>query len=200
MTESEILDIFSSAGALITNTHVVYTSGKHGSMYVNKDALYPHTEIISTLCRQLAEYFSKEPIDVVVAPALGGIILSQWTAHHLSQIKGKEIFAIYAEKSADGFVIKRGYEKLLPKKNILILEDVLNTGGSVKKIVDLVQALGGHVMGVGALFNRGNIQPADIGNVPILFSLITKKMETWDPAHCPLCAKGVPINRSVGKG
>ncbi|MBX9742209.1 MAG: hypothetical protein K2W99_01510 [Chthoniobacterales bacterium] len=200
MIESEISDIFSAAGALITDTHVVYTSGKHGSMYVNKDALYPHTEVISSLCCLLAEHFFQESIDIVVAPALGGIILSQWTAHHLSQLQGKEILAVYAEKSTDGFVIKRGYDQFLPGKKVLILEDVLNTGGSVKKIVELVQTLGAHVMGVGALFNRGNIQSADIGNVPTLFSLITKKMEAWDPAHCPLCAQGIPINTSIGKG
>lgn len=200
MKEETILKILSDVHALIDESHIVYTSGKHGSMYVNKDALYPHTKETSALCRLFAEHFFKENIDVVVAPALGGIILSQWTAHHLSELSGRDVLAVYAEKMESGFMIKRGYDKLLPGKKVLLLEDVLTTGGSVKKVVELVQTLGASIAGVGALFNRGNIQPSDLGNVPELFSLITKEMKSWNPEECPLCKQGIPINTSVGKG
>jgi len=202
MESSAILKILSDVGAFITESHIVYTSGKHGSMYANKDAIYPHTSTISSLCKVLAEAFSEDQIDVVVAPALGGIILSQWVAHHLSQMNQREVLSVYAEKieGTKDFVIKRGYDKLLPGKNTLILEDVLTTGGSVRKVVELVRSLKAHIIGVGALFNRGNISPENLGDVPKLIALVNKKMEAWDPHECPLCKQGVPINTSVGKG
>ncbi len=202
MTEKEILSTLTNVSAVITNSHIVYTSGKHGSMYVNKDALYPHTKQTSELCRLFADHFSNDDVDVVIAPALGGIILSQWTAHHLSQLTGREVLGLYAEKieGTKDFVIKRGYDKLLAGKKVLILEDVLTTGGSVKKVVDLVRSMEGVIVGVGALCNRGGILAKDIGNVPKLFALVSIVLDSWAPEDCPLCKQGVPINTSVGKG
>ncbi len=202
MHQSEVLDLLSDVGAITTNTHAVYTSGKHGSMYVNKDALYPHTKETSALCRLFAEYFLQDHVDIVIAPALGGIILSQWTAHHLSELSGREVLGLYAEKieGTKDFIIKRGYDKLLAGKKVLILEDVLTTGGSVKKVVELVRSMGGGIVGVGALCNRGGILAQDIGNVPKLHALVSISLDAWDPDQCPLCKQGVPINTSIGKG
>ena len=86
-----VVDILKKVGAVITDSHFVYTSGKHGSVYVNKDAVYPHTTETSRIGELFAEKFKGMDIDVVAAPALGGIILSQWVAYHLSKLKGKEI-------------------------------------------------------------------------------------------------------------
>lgn len=202
MTEQEILSIFQRTRAIITNSHIVYTLGKHGSAYINKDALYPHTADISQLCRLFAEHFIDDHVDVVIAPALGGIILSQWTAHHLSEMKGREVLGLYAEKieGTKDFVIKRGYDKLLAGKNVLVLEDVLTTGGSAKKVIELTRTFGGNVVGLGVLCNRGGILAEDIGNVPKLHALVSINLEAWEPSDCPLCAQGVPINTNVGKG
>jgi orotate phosphoribosyltransferase len=200
MNSSEILNTLHQVSAIVTESHIVYTSGKHGAVYVNKDAIYPHTAATASLCEALAELFSEDQVDIVVAPALGGIILSQWVAHHLSRLNQREVLALYAEKMESTFVIKRGYDKLLPGKKILILEDVLTTGGSVRKVVKAVRALGGYVIGIGALCNRGEVTPEDLGHVPKLIALVNKKMETWNPDQCPLCTQGVPINTSVGKG
>lgn len=202
MTQSEILKILSKVGAVITDSHIVYTLGKHGSAYINKDALYPHTAETSHLCWLFAKRFANDRVDVVIAPALGGIILSQWTAHHLSEMNDCEVLGLYAEKieGTKEFIIKRGYDKLLVEKNVLILEDVLTTGGSVKKVVELVRGMGGNIVGVGALFNRGNIQPADVGGVPKLEALVTMELQAWNPDECPLCAQHVPINTNIGKG
>ncbi|MEZ4820639.1 MAG: phosphoribosyltransferase family protein [Bdellovibrionota bacterium] len=70
-----------------------------------------------------------------MAPVIGGVILSQWIAFHLTQLSGKEVLGVYAEKSeqAPGFELKRGYGKLVAGKNVLVVEDILNTGGSIKK-------------------------------------------------------------------
>lgn len=201
MTEKEVLNVLQEAGAVITNSHIVYTSGKHGSAYVNKDAVYPYTRKISALCSSFAESFYGDDVDIVVAPAIGGVILSQWTAYHLSNIEPNEVLAVYAEKDKDdNFVIKRGYDKLITGKRVLVVEDILTTGGSVKAVVELVRLLGAEVVGVGALCNRGDVTADDIGGVPKLISLTNVKLDAWEEAECPLCAQNVPINTEVGKG
>ena len=119
---SDIIDILKQVGAVITDSHFVYTSGKHGSVYINKDAVYPHTKETSAVGRMMAKKFANTEVDVVVGPALGGIILSQWTAYHLSQIKGKEILGIYTEKDTDSNqILRRGYDHLVKGKNVLVV-------------------------------------------------------------------------------
>jgi orotate phosphoribosyltransferase len=206
MEEKQVLEILGKVGAVITGSHIVYTSGKHGSAYVNKDALYPHTFETSRLCRVIAEEFIKDDIQVVIAPAVGGVILSQWVAYELTnywfraRVDHPEILGVYAEKGPDDtFVIKRGYDKLIKGKRVLVVEDVLTTGGSVKKVIEATRAIG-EVVGLGVLCNRGGITPADVGDVPRLFALANAKLDAWDEADCPLCAQGVPINTDVGKG
>jgi orotate phosphoribosyltransferase len=202
MNEQEVLEVLGNVGAVITNSHIVYTSGKHGTAYVNKDAVYPHTKETSDLCRAIAEQFVDDSVEVVIAPAIGGIILSQWIAHHLSEITGREVLGVYAEKteSGDTFVIRRGYDKFVAGKNVLIVEDVLTTGGSAKKVVEASRALGGNIVGLGVLCNRGGITSQDVADSPKLFALVNVKFDAWDEKECPLCAKRVPINTDVGKG
>lgn len=208
MNEQQVLQILGQVGAVIADSHIVYTSGKHGTAYVNKDAVYPHTKEISGLCRVIAQQFANDGVEVVIAPAIGGVILSQWTAHHLSEITGREVFGVYADKeesvdvleSGDVFIIKRGYDKVVAGKNVLVVEDVLTTGGSAKKVVEATRALGGNIVGLGVLCNRGGITPEDVANPPKLFALVNVKLEAWDEADCPLCAKNMPINTDVGKG
>lgn len=209
MDEREVLQILGRVGAVITNSHIVYTSGKHGTAYVNKDAVYPHTRETSLLCGLIAVQFDNS-VQVVAAPAVGGVILSQWTAHHLSQIScgNHEVLGVYAEKIAEVsgaghkeyFVFKRGYNKLIEGKKVLVVEDVLTTGGSAKGVIEAVRACGGEVVGLGVLCNRGGITPKDVADPPKLVSLINVKMDAWEEANCPLCAKSVPINTDVGKG
>ena len=118
----------------------------------------------------------------------------------LSQLTNRDVLAVYAEKDGDQFTIKRGYEKLIPGKNVLIVEDILTTGGSVKKVIEAVQAIGGYVVGVGAICNRGGVTAEDIGLLGKLYSLTSVDLESWWPGECPLCAGGTPVNTSIGKG
>jgi orotate phosphoribosyltransferase len=108
--------------------------------------------------------------------------------------------AVYAEKDGDQFVIKRGYEKLIPGKNVLIVEDILTTGGSAKKVFEAVRALGGNVVGLGAICNRGGVTEGDIGLLPELYSLTSVNLDSWEANECPLCASDVPVNITIGKG
>ncbi len=196
----QIKDALEKIQAVITDSHLVYTSGKHGSTYFNKDAIYPHTEVTSMLCEEIAKHFASKGIEVVIAPAVGGVILSQWIAYHLTKITGREVLGVYAEKDGDEFVIKRGYDKLSAGKKVLIVEDILTTGGSVKKVIDVARKIGANIMGLGVLCNRGGIKPEDVSNPPELFALINVNFDAWDEKDCPLCAKNMPINTDVGHG
>jgi orotate phosphoribosyltransferase len=202
MDEQQVLQILGEVGAVIVDSHIVYTSGRHGTAYVNKDAIYPNTEKISQLCRAIAERFASDNVEVVIAPAVGGVILAQWTAYHLGVMNSRLMFAVYADKSEDGdvFVIKRGYEEHIPGSNVLVVEDVLTTGDSAKSVVEATRAIGGNIVGLGVLANRGGVTLQDVGHVPKLVSLVNIELETWDESSCSLCKQNVPINIDVGKG
>ena len=198
---SKILKLLQSVDAIFTDDHFVYTSGKHGEVYINKDSLYPHTKVTSQVCKELAKKCKDLEIDTVVAPALGGIILSQWIAYHLSQIKGKEIYGVYAEKDpVKTFIITRGYDKLVKGKNILVVEDLTNTGGSVKKAVDTVREYGGNVTGVCIMVNRSpETVTSEMFSAPLVVGDVLPAL-AWDEKDCHLCQKKVPINTSMGHG
>jgi orotate phosphoribosyltransferase len=199
MTSDEVYRLLEGHNAIIRNTHVVYTSGKHGDAYVNKDALYPDTAAVSSLCASFAAHFQDRGVEVVAAPAVGGVALSQWTAHHLSR-HDVTVLAVYAEKQADSsFVFRRGYDSLVRDHKVLVVEDVLTTGASVKAVVEAVRLTGGDVLGVAAICNRGDVQPQYLGTSE-LFALTHLVLQAWEEPTCPLCASGVPINTTVGKG
>lgn len=198
---NDIIQILKSVGAIITDSHIVYTSGKHGDIYINKDALYPHTEETSQVGKMFAEKHKDLDIDVVVGPALGGIILSTWTAYHLSQIKGKEILGVYTEKDENkNQIFTRGYDKLVSGKNILVVEDITNTGGSIKKVINSVNEIGGNVVASCVMVNRDpeNVTSESVG---MPFSALgTLRASSYEEEECLLCKNNVPINTEVGHG
>jgi len=198
---NEVIEMLKKSGGVIIDSHIVYTSGKHGSVYINKDALYPHTEFTSRVGELFAQSHKDIEIDVVAAPALGGIILETWTAYHLSKLKGKEVLGIYTEKDDEkNQIFTRGYDKLVKDKNVLVVEDLTTTGGSVLKVVNTVKNAGGNVVAVSVMVNRApEIVNSDMMGVPFS-SLAVLKAEAWDEADCKLCKTGVPINTTVGHG
>jgi orotate phosphoribosyltransferase len=201
--QQEVLKILIKIGAVVTDSHVVYPSGKHGRFSFDKDKLYPHTKEIGIIAKAIAERFRNFGVEVVVGPAIGGIILSQWVAYHLSKMLNQEVLSIYAEKTEnnESFIIRRGYDKFISGKKILIVEDALTTGVSVKKVVEVVRGLGGKVIGVGVICNRNGLSK-NILNVPKLFALIewNQEAESYNENKCPLCAQEIPINTDFGKG
>lgn len=196
-----VVEILKKIGAIITDSHFVYTSDKHGSVYINKDALYPHTEDTSKIGRMFAEKYKDADVEVVAGPALGGIILSQWTASHLSVLKGKEVLSVYTEKTADKKqVFTRGYDKLVQGKNVLIIEDLTTTGGSVKKVLESVKECGGNVIGVCVMINRSpDIVTTEMIGVPF-DALGVFPVKIFDEGDCPMCKAGVRVNTDVGHG
>jgi orotate phosphoribosyltransferase len=201
MNSQEIIQMLAGIGAIITNSHIVYTSGRHGSAYINKDALYVHPQITFRLCEILARPYQADTVDVVAGPAVGGVILAQWVAYHLNRSRSSgETLAIYAEEESGSLRFKRGYDQFIkPGTSVVIVEDVLTTGGSARKVIEAVRALGGNVQGLSALCNRGGISPEHIGGVP-LHALITLNLDSWAEEECPLCRHHVPVNTTVGKG
>ncbi len=204
----DIISILKKVGAILTDGHFVYTSGKHGSVYINKDFLYPHTKETSLVGKMFAEKFNNKNIDMVVAPAVGGTVLSQWTAYHLSKLKKKEVLSVYTEKdrgttasaTESEQIFRRGYDKFIKSKNVLVLEDLTTTGISVMKTIVAVKKAGGKVIAVCVMVNRDpdHINSKMMG-VPF-YSLGVFPAVSYPEKNCPLCKKKIPINIKFGHG
>ena len=204
MTESEVLDLLQKVGAFRSG-HFVFTSGRHSDSYVNKDALYPYTHDTSRLCKAMAERFADRSasrrIEVVVGPAIGAAILSQWVAYHLTEMRGEEVYGAYTDKDGQGgFILKRGYDQIVKGKNVLVVEDLTTTGGSIKKVVEAVRGAGGNIVGAIAIVNRGGVTKDEVGSPDEFQSLVKLHLESWEAAECDLCKKGIPVNTDIGHG
>jgi orotate phosphoribosyltransferase len=208
MNSLSVVDILKKVGAVLTDDHFVYTSGKHGSIYINKDALYPHTAETSEVGKLFAEKSKDLDVDVVVAPAVGGTILSQWTAFHLSKLKGKEVLSAYTEKdkgtsssaAESEQIFKRGYDQIVRGKKVLVIEDLTTTGISVKKVVETVKSVGGEVVAVCVMVNRDpkHVTEEFVGAPFSALGVILA--DAVDAQECALCKKGVPVNTKIGHG
>ena len=203
MKSEDVLELFRKHGALLDG-HFIYTSGKHGDKYLNKDGIYPHVNDTFRLADVIAEYFLNYDIDVVIGPAMGGALLAQPVAYRLNQFKsasGKEVFFAYAEKTDDGkFAVRQVYQQLITGKNVLVVEDLLTTGGSAKKVIETVREIKGNVVALAVICNRGNVQKSDVGNVPEMVALANVDFQSWEPDVCELCQQNIPVNKDVGKG
>jgi orotate phosphoribosyltransferase len=204
----QTIKLLKKTKAILTNGHFVGTSGRHMGTYINKDALYPHTDETSRMGELFAIKNKEYDIDVVAAPAVGGTILSQWTAYHLSKLKDKEILSIYTEKdkgttasaSESEQIFRRGYDTYVKGQNILVIEDLTTTGLSVKKLVQVVKQTGGNVVAVCVMVNR-DPKLANSKSVGAPFSsLAVLEVPSWEPNDCPLCKQNMPINTGVGHG
>lgn len=201
MNEDEALQIFSDSGAWIRNGHFVYRSGNHGGDYVNKDVIFQHPEKTAALSMGIATYFKDYEIDIVNGPVVGGAIIAQWVAYHLSNITGQKVLSVYTDKKNEGgFEIRRGYENIIPGKRMLIVEDVINAGGTIGQVVKISESYGAEVAGGACWWNRGNPTKKDLGFSGKVYSIINKSLPEFTEKNCDLCMKGIPINTKIGKG
>ncbi len=205
LPEKAVLLHLRQAGAVLTDDHFVYTSGRHGSAYVNKDAVYPDAGLANGLCIDIARHFQDAEVQTVVGTEHGGIILQFATTWNLRMQTGRQISGVYAENATAAylaqkrFVFKRGFDRFVKGKKVLIVDDILTTGSSVEAVVRAVRETGGEVIGVAVICNRGGVTAEQLG-VPELFALCNVSMDSWPEEECPLCAQGVPVNTTVGKG
>lgn len=195
MTPEDALERLRRVGALIDDTHVVLASGRHSDSYVNKDALFPYTEWASDFAAEIARCFLGNRVNTVIGPAVGAIGMAMWTAHHLTEMAGHQVHAVYSEAGE----IRRGFDRHISDKNVLVVEDILTTGASARATIQAVQSCQGAVVGLGALCNRGGVTLDELG-VARLFSVVSLSLESWDEENCPLCFKGILINTQVGHG
>lgn len=183
--------LFTKLGA-IQNGHFILTSGKHSDTYVQCARILERPDVTAELIKQLCRPYQKSRIDVVAGPAVGGIIISYEIARFL---KAK---AVYMERVDDKLILRRGFE-IKPGEQVIVAEDVITTGGSVKEVVDVITGQGGKVMGIIALVDRRPEKTDELFDIRF-DSIIKVTPPIYEPADCPLCHKGTPAVKPGSRG
>lgn len=204
MTEQEALKVLKEKGSLYApedGYHFKGTSGKHISGYCNIDPVLPFTDLVSQMTESIASKFTGLGVQTVIAPATGGIPLSQWGPFHLKKLEGKEVLGVWADKAKpEGFEIERaGFRDAVKDRKVLVLEDIINTMHSIKKVIELTRNNGGEIVGVGSIVANNGVSAEALG-VEKFFNLATFTYEKWDESNCDLCAKKVPMVIDIGHG
>lgn len=180
----EVMKKFEQAGA-IQKGHFKLTSGVHSDTYIQCAQVMQYPGFMHNLCSELGRKFRGEDIDVIVGPAIGGIIIS----HVMAQVLGPWVRAIFTERENRKMTLRRSFE-IKKDEKVLVVEDVTTTGGSVREVIDIVKERGGQVVGVGVLIDRSGGR-IDFGVK--MKSLLTLDIKSYQPENCPLCKKGVPV-------
>lgn len=180
-------EIFEKSGAVL-NGHFVLTSGLHSPVYWEKFRVLQYPNYTEELCRIIAHHFRSQNIQLVAGPTTGGIILAFEVARQLG-VRG-----IFAEKEGEERAFKRGFY-INPGERVLVVDDILTTGGSIRQVMAAVDKQNGVVIGIGVLVDRSE-QSLDFG-VP-LFSCHRSQTITYRPEGCPLCAAHVPLVKPGG--
>ena len=202
LRENDLIAEFERFGAL-TKGHFVLADFDHTDTYFDKRMVSAHTELWSRICLEFALKFQEEDIDLVLGPASGATSLAYETArwlNFLQMTRNKRIvLAAYADKSGSDFVLKGGFPGLVKGARVLIVEDVLTSGKSVAKLVKMIEACGGIVVGVCAVWNRNKVTAVTLG-VKKLYALIKKRIPSWPEKKCGLCKKQMPVYVLLGHG
>ncbi|GAG58043.1 unnamed protein product [marine sediment metagenome] len=180
----EVMKKFEQAGA-IQKGHFKLTSGVHSDTYIQCAQVMQHPEFMHNLCSELGKKFRGDDIDVIVGPAIGGIIM----AHVMARVLGPWVRAIFTERENGKMTLRRSFE-INPGEKVLVVEDVTTTGSSVREVMDIVKSRQGKVVGVGVLIDRSGGK-VDFGIKTE--KLLTVDIKTYLPEECPLCKKGIPV-------
>ena len=181
MTEEEVLEIFRESSALLSG-HFQLSSGKHSDTYLQCALVLADPARAEQLCSALAAKWSDVEIDTVIGPALGGVVV----AYELARALGAR--GIFAERTDGTMMLRRGFS-VSPGERVLLVEDVVTTGGSAMEVVDIIKATGAELVGVSALIDRGGGKA-----FPCRFeALASVRPPVYDPRDCPLCERGEPV-------
>lgn len=184
MSDSQAaLAAFESSGAFLRG-HFVYTSGRHGADYLEKFRVLEDPAAAATLAAMIAEHFRSAQPELVAGPTTGGIILAFEVARQLG------VNAVYVERGEDGGrVLRRGF-MIPPSARVLVVDDVVTTGGSLAQTTACIRDAGGEVIGIGVLADRtGGRTGSDLP----FFACLTLDFPSYLPSECPLCARGIPL-------
>ena len=173
--------MFQQTGALLEG-HFQLTSGMHSPRYLQCARVLQYPERAAWIGEQLAAHFRNEQVSAVVAPAIGGIIV----AHEAARALG--VRALFTERENGVMTLRRGFH-LDEGVRVLVVEDVVTTGGSTRETMDAVTRAGGVVAGAGSVVDRSG-GAVDIGVRRV--ALLTLDVPAYDPADCPLCREGTP--------
>jgi len=186
MDRDALLDMFRKSGALLEG-HFRLTSGLHSSGYLQCALVLQHPQHAETLGRALAERTRALRPTVVLSPALGGVVIGQEVGRALG------VRAIFAERQDGALMLRRGFT-VSENDRVLVIEDVLTTGGSTRETMQVARAAGAQVVGAGAIVNRGASGQAVPGGLDVpLHALLEVTLPTYEPDKCPLCAQGLPV-------
>lgn len=183
MDKEKVLQIFIETKALLEG-HFQLTSGLHSGQYFQCAKALQYPEKMEELCGMIAGRFLDSKVDVVVSPAIGGIVVGQEVGR---QLKARTIFA---ERKDSMLQLRRGFE-IQKGEKVLVCEDVTTTGGSAQEVIEIVNKCGGTVVGVGTIVDRSG------GKVrfPNFYSTLAVDVVTYNPPACPFCLKGIPIDK-----
>ena len=181
LSDDEYLNIFKESKALLEG-HFLLTSGKHSGQYMQCAQVLQYPDRAATLAEGLAESFRDANVQTVIGPAVGGILV----AHEVGRALG--VRALFTERENGVMRLRRGFA-ILPGERVLVVEDVITTGGSVREVLDVVREFGAVPVGVGVLVDRSGGK-IDFG-LP-KSSILQLNIQAFDAKECPLCAKGIP--------
>lgn len=185
---TDVEEMFVTSGAVLQG-HFLLTSGLHSPVYWEKFRILQFPNYTEQLCGIIADHYRDYGVQVVAGPTTGGIILAFEVARQL------RTRAIYAERAEpEGRTFRRG-QTITPGERVLVVDDILTAGGSVRGVIATVRALGGEIAGIGVLVDRSE-ESIDFG-AP-LFSCHRTTIETYTPANCPQCAAQVPLVKPGG--
>lgn len=185
LTEKEVEDLLIETSAIMEG-HFLLTSGLHSPRYVEKFNVLQKPVYTEKLCKAMAEKFKDANIETVVGPVTGGILL----AHETGKALGTR--AIFTERENGKMTFRRGF-KLHEGERVLIVEDIVTTGGSIREVIDVVKENGGIPVAVSMLVDRSGGK-ATFGDVPAT-ALLHMDVQTYKPEECPLCKAGVPMTK-----
>ena len=185
MTEKEVEDLLIETSAIMEG-HFLLTSGLHSPRYVEKFNVLQKPVYTEKLCRAMAEKFKDANIETVVGPVTGGILL----AHETGKALGTR--AIFTERENGKMTFRRGFT-LHEGERVLIVEDIVTTGGSIREVIDVVKEHGGIPVAVSMLVDRSGGK-ATFGDVPST-ALRHMDVQTYKPEECPLCKAGIPMTK-----
>ena len=178
MTEAEVVEVLRRTGAL-RRGHFLLSSGRHSDTYVEKARVFEDPKVTVGLGREIASWY--RDVEAVISPAVGAIPLGL----AVSLEAGARF--LYAEREDDRMALRRGFS-VTAGERVLVVEDVVTTGGSAAEVLSLARDLGAEVLGVAALVDR-----TDRGVDLPLRALARVDAETWTVDGCPLCGRGIPV-------